>query len=306
MPDGDPSPLHVVLGGSGSVGRPLLEELLTRGHHVRAVTRNEFDDPPKGVETLLADVALAEGATAACADAEVVYNCVFPPANAAVINACSTNGAKLVLADSLAMYDCRSGPMTETTRFDLGNRESGRTRAEMEHRLLEAHRKGDLRATIGRASDVYGPGVIVSVVGSSVMRAALDGRASTVLGNPDLPHTYIYNRDFARALAVLGDSDKADGTVWHVPSAPTVTTREFLALAYGEAGNELKIRNLGPVSLRLLGLLSKQVRRARREKLYQFQSPFVSDHSKYEAAFGAETTPHFRAITETLEWFRNY
>jgi nucleoside-diphosphate-sugar epimerase len=127
-----------------------------------------------------------------------------------------------------------------------------------------------------------------------------------VLGNPDLLHTYTYNRDFARALALLGESDKADGAVWHVPSAPTITTREFLVQAYGEAGNELKMRKLGPVSLRLLGLLSKQVRRARREKLYQFQSPFVSDHSKFEAAFGAETTPHTQAITETLEWFRNY
>jgi nucleoside-diphosphate-sugar epimerase len=306
LPDGNPNPIHVVLGGSGSVGRPLVEELLARGHRVRAVTRNEFDGPPEDVETVLADVALTEGATAACENAAVVYNCVFPPANAAVIAACGAIDAKLVLADSLAMYDCRSGPMTETTRYELGDRESGRTRAEMEHRLLEAHRKGNLRATIGRASDVYGPGVIVSVVGSSVMRATLDGRASTVLGNPDLPHTYTYNRDFARALAVLGDSDAADGAAWHVPSARTVTTREFLALAYAEAGNELKMRRLGPASLRLLGLLSKQVRRARREKLYQFQSPFVSDHSKFEAAFGAEATPHPQAIAETLEWFRNY
>jgi nucleoside-diphosphate-sugar epimerase len=298
--------IHVVLGGSGSVGRPLIDELLARGHRVRAVTRTEFDDPPEGVETMLADVALADGATVACEGASVVYNCVFPPANAAVITACASAGAKLVLADSLAMYDCNSGPMAETTRFDLGNRESGRTRAEMEHRLMDAHRTGDLRATIGRASDVYGPGVIVSVVGSSVMRAALDGRASTVLGNPDLLHTYTYNRDFARALAVLGESDRADGAAWHVPSAQTVTTREFLSLAYGEAGKKTKLRRLGPVSLRLLGLLSKQVRRARREKLYQFQSPFVSDHSKYEAAFGAETTPHPQAIIETLEWFRNY
>lgn len=303
MPD---SNLHVVLGGSGSVGRPLVETLLAGGKSVRAVTRTEFHEPPDGVETLQADISVSDGASVACEGAAVLYNCVFPPANTAVVAACKAIAAKLVLADSLAMYDCRSGPMSETTRYDLGDRESGRTRAEMEHRLFAAHQRGDLRATIGRASDVYGPGVIVSVVGSAIIRAALDGRASTVLGNPDLPHTYAYNRDFARALAVLGERDEADGAVWHVPSAETITTREFLALAYGQAGTRLKTRTLGPTSLRALGLLSKQVRRARREKLYQFQSPFVSDHGKYEAVFGADTTPHEEAIAETLEWFRTY
>ena len=292
----------MVLGGSGSVGRPLVEELLAGGRRVRAVTRTEFHDPPEGVETLLADVAVADGAAAACQSAAVVYNCVFPPANAAVISACTVSDAKLVLADSLAMYDCCSGPMSETTRYDLGNRESGRTRAEMEQRLMSTQRKGDVRATIGRASDVYGPGVIVSVVGSAVFRAALDGRASTMLGDPDMAHTYTYNRDFARALATLGESDRADGAVWHVPSAETVTTREFLTLAYAEAGTRLKMRALGPTSLRLMGLLSRQVRRARREKLYQFQSPFVSDHAKFEAVFGSDTTPHPQAVAETLKY----
>ena len=179
------------------------------------------------------------------------------------------------MADSLAMYDCSSGPMSEMTRYDFADRESGRTRAELEQRLIAAHKRGEVRAVIARSSDVFGPGVIVSVMGSSVFRAALEGRPATVLGDPDMPHTYTYSRDFARALATVGDSDKADGKAWHVPSAETISTREFLAMAYEEAGLELKIRALGSTSLRLMGILSRQVRRARREKLYQFQSPFV-------------------------------
>ena len=298
--------LHVVLGGSGSVGRALVEERLKRGSRVRSVTRTQFHDPPEGIEVVIADVSVSAGATAACAGASIVYNCVFPPTNHAVTSACAKEGAKLVLADSLAMYDCLSGPMSERTRYDFANRESGRTRAELEQRLIAAHTKGEVRAVIGRSSDVFGPGVIVSVMGSTVFRAALEGRPATVLGDPDMPHTYTFSRDFARALATLGDSDEADGKVWHVPSAETISTRQFLEMAYGEAGHGLRLRALGSSSLRLMGILSRQVRRARREKLYQFQSPFVSDHSMYEATFGAATTPHADAISETLEWFRSY
>lgn len=298
--------LHVVLGGTGSVGRPLAEVLLSKGHEVRSVFRSADPRPIDGVEAISADVSLSKGAEIACAGASVVYNCVFPPTNAAVLSACSNSGAKLVLADSLAMYNPRPGPIKETTPYDLDKREFGITRVEMEQSLITAHNSGDVRAAIGRASDVFGPGVIVSAVGSAVFRAAIDGRSSTVMGDPDMPHTYTYNRDFAQALATLGNRSEADGQVWHVPSAQTVTTREFLTMIYKEAGSNLKIRALGSISLMIIGLLSRSVRRAHREKLYQFQAAFVSDHSKFEAIFGTDVTPHDQAVKETLEWFRNY
>ena len=38
--------------------------------------------------------------------------------------------------------------------------------------------------------------------------------------------------------------------------------------------------------------------------LYQFDRPFIVDHSKFEKAFGAETTPHPQAIQRTVAWYR--
>jgi hypothetical protein len=40
------------------------------------------------------------------------------------------------------------------------------------------------------------------------------------------------------------------------------------------------------------------------EIIYQSEQPFVVDHSKYERAFGASTTPHREAIRKTLDWYR--
>ena len=59
---------HVVLGGSGSVGRALVEELLKRGSSVRSVTRTQFHDPPEDIEIVTADVSVTAGATAGSKD----------------------------------------------------------------------------------------------------------------------------------------------------------------------------------------------------------------------------------------------
>jgi hypothetical protein len=42
------------------------------------------------------------------------------------------------------------------------------------------------------------------------------------------------------------------------------------------------------------------------ETLYQFEQPFVSDASKFRAAFGpVEPTPHRAALSRTVDWYRH-
>jgi hypothetical protein len=38
---------------------------------------------------------------------------------------------------------------------------------------------------------------------------------------------------------------------------------------------------------------------------YEFNEPYVVDHSPFAKAFGARPTPHREAIRETLDWYRN-
>ena len=56
--------------------------------------------------------------------------------------------------------------------------------------------------------------------------------------------------------------------------------------------------------LRIGGLFNSLLRELN-ETLYQFERPFVSDASKFHAAFGRfETTPHRAAVSRTVDWFR--
>ena len=109
-------------------------------------------------------------------------------------------------------------------------------RARMATKLMAAHTDGKVRATIGRASDFYGPNVIESAVGERVFGFALAGKAASVLGNLDVAHTYTCIEDFANGLVTLGEHDQAFGQTWHIPSAETVTTCAFVTLVFEAIG----------------------------------------------------------------------
>lgn len=179
---------------------------------------------------------------------------------------------------------------------------NGRVRAILADQLMEAHAAGRVRATIGRASDYFGPRGRQSIAGERLFVPALTGKSAQVLGNPDLPHTLTYLPDFGRALVTLGTHQEAIGQVWHVPSAATLSTCEFITLVFEAAGQPPKLRVLPSVLLTAMALVNPTLR-AVREQQYQREGPWIVDHSKFASAFDADVTPHREAIAATVAWF---
>ena len=170
---------------------------------------------------------------------------------------------------------------------------------------MAAHESGKIRATIGRASDFYGPMALASAPGERWFYPALEGKKAYSVGPLDLPHTYTFIDDFGKGLVMLGERDEALGQAWHIPSAETLTSRQFLTLLFEEAGHTLNIGVAPRLILRIMALFNPMVRELR-EMLYEFDEPHVLDHGKYERAFGSDTTPHPEAIRQTLEWYRQH
>jgi nucleoside-diphosphate-sugar epimerase len=301
---------HVVFGG-GPLGREVARQLAAQGHGVRLVSRSG-PQPLVDVETRAADIADPKQAVAASAGADVLYHCmnadyghwsqVLPPLMDGFIAAAQSAGATAVYGDNLYTYGPISGPIHEDLPTTHGGR-NVRVRTEVAELLLEADRTGRLRAAVGRSSDFYGPGVLQSSFGDRIFPALLGGKPAQVLGNPDLPHTFTFIEDFARALTVLGTRTEACGKVWHVPSAPTVTVREMVTQACELAGVPPRISVAPSLFIRALGLVNPTMR-AVAEVLYQAERPWVVDHSRFEAAFGTQVTPHAEALERTLAWYR--
>lgn len=305
---------HVVFG-TGPIGLAVIEELAGTDRPVLAVSRSGGTPLPDGVEARAGDAADPAFARAAAEGASVVYQCLnppytewpqlFPALQAAVLEAAAASRAKLVVMDNLYCYGPTDGrPLREDLALAARGKK-GWTRARMAEELLQAHRDGRVRATIGRASDYFGPRGLVSHMGERTIRPLLAGKSAQLFPRPDVPHTYSYLPDIARGLIVLGDRDEALGEAWHLPSPPTVTTREFIARVAAAAGVEPRLRAMPKLLARAVALVNPQLREVM-ELWYSFDEPYVVDHSKFARSFGDIATPLDEAIATTVEWFRTH
>jgi nucleoside-diphosphate-sugar epimerase len=302
-----------VVFGTGPLGLAVARQLLAVGERVRLVNRSGKADSPPGVEVVAADATDPAAARRMCEGAAVVFHCAsgpygqwvqtLPPIMDGIIEGAAAAQARLVYGDNLYMY----GPVDGPIREDLPYRPIGpntRTRAEVATTLMNAHAAGQLRATIGRGSDFYGPHARQSKVGDVVFARALAGKPVQTLGDQDVPHTCTFIDDFASALVTLAQREEALGEVWHVPSAETVTTRRFVEMVFQQIQRPARMQPAPKLAISLLAVLIPPLR-AVKETLYQSERPWVVDHSKFATAFGSRPTPHEEAIAQTLSWFRS-
>jgi nucleoside-diphosphate-sugar epimerase len=305
--------LHVIFG-TGAVGMSVMDELIRRGRRrVRMVNRSGRARVPHGVEVVGGDATDEAFARGASEGASVVYFALnppydkwpelFPPLQAGVLEGAASAGAQLVAMENLYMYGPTQGrPLTEDLPH-APNTRKGRVRARMSEELMEAHSSGRVRIAIGRASDYFGPRVLASAAGEQVFARAVQGKTSQLAGDPDQPHTYTYTPDIGRGLVILGEREEALGQAWHLPSPETLTTRQFVELIFEEVGKPARVQAAPKILLRTLGLFNPGIRETI-EMLYEFEEPFVVDHSKFEQAFGEQATPLREAIRGTVRWYR--
>jgi nucleoside-diphosphate-sugar epimerase len=309
----DNGDLHIVFG-TGAVGMSVMDELVQRGpRRVRMVNRSGKASVPDGVEVVGGDATDEAFAGEASKGASVVYFALNPPYNkwpelfprlqAGVLEGAASAGAKLIAMENLYMYGPTGGrPITEDLPY-AANTRKGKVRARMSQELMEAHRSGKVRVAIGRASDYFGPRVLTSAAGEQVFGRAVQGKSAQVAGDPEQPHTYTYVPDIGRGLVILGEREQALGQAWHLPSPETLTTRQFVEMIFEEVGKPARVQAAPKILLRAMGLFNPGIRETI-EMLYEFEEPFVVDHSKFEEAFGEQATPLREAIRGTVRWYR--
>lgn len=304
---------HVIVG-AGATGRGTAAVLAEAGHEVMLVSRGGTDPAIVGVTAHAADAANPAALSALSQGAHALYNCAnppyhkwaseWPPLADSFLQTAEETGAILVTMNNLYGYGPVAGTMTEETPL-AATYPKGRIRAQMWRDAKAAHDAGRIRATEARASDFVGPGLGQTAhMGDRVVPRVLEGKKVSVIGNPDVPHTWSAINDVCKCLATLGTDERALGRAWHVPSAPPMTQRELITVMCEVAGvAPVAVNGLPKFALTVAGVFSPTIRELK-EILYQFEQPFIMDSSRFSAEFGVSPTPTREIIAATVADYR--
>jgi nucleoside-diphosphate-sugar epimerase len=308
-------PMITLLGAGGAISNELVKFLAARKQLFRLVGRNPHA-VSGATEIIAADLSDQDQTARATAGSSVVcllvglkYDHViwaelWPRIMANTIEACKRAGAKLIFFDNVYPYGKVSGAMTENTPFNPCSKK-GEIRAKIANTLIAEWKAGALTAMIARAADFYGPDTRNGVPNVLVFEPFSKNRKASWLVNDSVPHSLTYTVDAARSLADLAASDSAWDQTWHTPTAPNpLTGKEFVAMAAKEFGVPPKYRVLRRPILRLAGLFNSDIRESY-EMLYQSDSPYLFDSSKFDKAFGYSGTPYAQGIRDTAASFKS-
>ena len=297
-----------ILGAGGAIGNELAATLAEKNTPFRLVGRNPR--PVAGAEVFAADlsdlqqtVAAVSGATVVCLVVGLKYDLatwkeLWPRIMANTIEACKQTQARLLFFDNVYMYGRVDGPMTEQTPYAPCSKK-GAIRAQIATALMEEVKRGNLVAMIARSADFYGPNVGNSVPNALVFEPFAKAATASWLVNATVPHSLTFTPDAARGVAMLAERETAWNQIWHLPTSPAPPTgKEFIEMAAAEFGVRPKYRVLSKPMLRVAGLYDPRVRESY-EMLYQWDSPYLFDSSKFAMEFGSAATPYCEGIRIT-------
>lgn len=298
-----------ILGAGGAISNELVKVLAAGKQPFRLVSRRA--EPTAGAaEVVAADLTDQEQTVRAVAGSSVVYLLAglkydhklwaeaWPRLTANTIEACKRAGAKLIFFDNVYMYGRVKGAMTEETPFNPCSKK-GEVRAKIANALMDEWKAGGLTGMIARSADFYGPNAANGVANLMVFSAFKNGKKAMCLVSDSQPHSYSYTVDAGQALVTLAGSESAWNQTWHVPTAPNPpTAKEFIALAAKEMGVAAKYQVLGRPMVWIGGRFDPMVGEVY-EMLYQNDSPYLFDSSKYAKAFGFAGTPYAEGIRVT-------
>lgn len=306
---------HTIIGAGGAIGTPLAQMLIEQKQSVRLLSRS--GRAYAGAETRPTDVFNLPDLTEAVRGSKVAYLLVgldyntrlwqekWPVVMQNTIHACAETNVPLIFFDNVYMYGPVEGKMTEETPYQPSSKK-GEVRAKIAAMLLEAVRRGDLKASIARSADFYGPWADEkSMFYQTVFKNYAEGKKPQWLGNPDMPHSMSYTLDCAKGLLLLGHDPATLNQTWHMPTYnPPPVPRELIQLAAQEMGVPYKgVQAASKNLVRLIGLFVP-IMREMVEMVYQNERPYWFDSTKFEQHFQYSPLSYEQGIRDTIAFYQ--
>lgn len=305
---------HTVLGAGGPIGNALANELMKLNEEVRLVSRSNFS--LSGAESFKADLTSYKETLSSIETTDIAYLCAGLPYDAKIwsekwpvimqntIDACKRANVKLVFFDNVYMYGKVNGRMTEDTPYNPHSRK-GEVRAKIATHLEDEIKRGNIKAVIARAADIYGPyATKTSVPYILAINNLMNGKRAKWLVDANVLHSFTYTIDSARGMIMLSKADECYDQIWHLPTREPVDGETFIHIV----ANALEIAPdydvLNKWMIKMGSLFDKTVSESY-EMLYQSEFDYYFDSTKFNMYFNYNPISYYEGIHETIKFLNS-
>ena len=314
-----------VTGGTGFLGRAIVERLLANGDPVKALARSDASARSLGelgAEPVRGDVLDLEALASAMRSCEIVYHtaganafCVRDPSpmfevnvegSRTVVQAAARAGVRRVVYTSSAatLGEARGSVGAEKSPhrgWFLSDYE--RSKFEAERAVFAAAAETGVDVVCLNPASVQGPG---RATGSArLLLDYLNGRLKAVV---DSKLSLVDIADCTAGHLLAGSRGKSGER--YVLSGATLTVREGLALVGRLAGVDRPLRTLPPslamavgTAAEALGWIRRDSPRICRELVRTLVHGHAYDGSKATQALGLQYTPIEETLRRTIDWW---
>jgi 2-alkyl-3-oxoalkanoate reductase len=324
--------LNVVTGATGLLGSHIVEKLVARGEHVRALVRPTSEVAflkGLGVELVQSDLHDSASLAGAVANAEIVYHCAarvgdwgswgdfrsqVVESTRNLVAACRGAGVgRFLHVSSVSVYghprakECidETEPQGQRLRF-LDHYCRAKMQAEEEVRELGS------MATIVRPSWIYGPR---DRNGLPRLVKALRGGWVKILGSGSNRLNIVYAGDVAAGAIAAAHHPAARGEAFHLCSEGEITQRQFLDTLTSALHLPRIERHVAPAYAYVGGLFGDVVARL----FHWNRPPYISRYSvslmarpvnfsiakaRTQLAWQPQTRPE-EGLRRSLEWLHS-
>ncbi|SHM49309.1 NAD-dependent epimerase/dehydratase family protein [Mucilaginibacter sp. OK098] len=305
--------MQTILGAGGAVANALTRELENNNEIIRLVSRKPIVNNNKNVSWKKADLLNYAELLEACKGSTVIYLTAglvydkkiwaaqWPVIMQNFINLGKETGARLIFFDNVYMYGLVDGPMKEDTPYKPSS-VKGSIRAQIANMLMDEAKAGTIRASIARGADFYGTENQNSFVDMMVLTNYAKKQKAQWIGNPNKLHNFSYIPDMGKGMFLLGQHPESDNQIWHMPTAPAITGKQFIEIAARVYGVKPSVFAVNKFMLWAYGLFNKVVM-GTVEMYYQYSNDYIFDSSKFEKAFDFKPTSYkegLKLMSETL------
>ena len=306
--------MYTILGAGGAIANELSKVLYENKIPFTLVSRN----PKKiyGAITKSADLTNNAQTEEAVKGSSVVFLCPglkydirvwnkqWPAIMSNTIAACKKYNAKLIFFDNVYMLGKVNGAMTEETPYNPVSKK-GELRAKLATQLMNEVKSGNIKGIIARAADFYGPNCNTSVLNLLVFDKMIKGSKAQWMVNDNVLHSFSFTPDCGKALFMLSQKETAWNQVWNMPTAaPPMTGKELISLASKIFNAPEKHMIIGKGMITILGIFMRTMYEMK-EMLYQYDSDYIFDSSKFNNAFNFTPTPYSKGFEVTAAGYKS-